>query len=287
MKNDKRLLIDWVSFTLETDMIYGTKEWMITRNLDQFMHDTFNEIWDDINASAQLDMNSSAGGWERRAGRAPYAGCLSYRGFNIYYSTKLDTVLIEITGRGCDYLREIGRLDDVLDIGGERLTRIDLAVDIKCDVMPIEFTEQAVSGRFKSNGIQRSDSGETVYIGSRKSERYARVYRYFKPHPRHEYLRCEFVYRKKNAKIFYNQYKATSGNLKGLALGSGNVYGFEHPAWDLSGDDIDIKSYTPERRQGKTLAWLVSQVAPAFKKLVDEGVIEDPEEFIRTHFLSE
>jgi hypothetical protein len=111
------------------------------------------------------------------------------------------------------------------------------------------------------------------------------VYRYAPPHPRHEFLRAEMVFRKQNAKLFAESMIQCDFNYTALALGAGQVYGFEHEAWNLSGDEIPLDSWTPERSQGKTVTWLISQVAPAFKKLVREGVIDNPEEWLRKYLL--
>jgi len=231
---------------------------------------------------------SATGSWELSSGRAPYKqSCRTEQGITLYYNVNLEHCLMEISGRGCEFLRSHNLLNRLIEMTAERITRIDLAVDILTDTSPADFVRDSASARFKSRGTVTSDTGSTEYIGSRKSERYCRVYRYAPPHPRSNFLRTEFVFRKTNAKLFVQNAIEADFQLIPLALGAGMVYGFEHAVWDLRGDEIPLHSYTPERRQGKTIMWLCSQVAPAFKKLVKEGVIDDPEQFVREFFLSE
>jgi len=280
-----KILIDWLAFTVDKNFDAEKNGWSMERNAKDTMLDFLGSTW----SSFEGHMAVNSGEFEITAGRAPYRYGLRYEGCTLYFSDNdnVNHVLFEVSGRGCDTLRGMGLLDEFIIKSRERATRIDLAVDLENDVMPTEFESEATNGRFKSHGVQKSSTGETVYIGGRQSERYCRVYRYFKPHPRAKFLRCEFVFRKGNAKLFAAQYVESGGDLNALALGAGQVYGFEHEAWNLTGDEILLSSYTPERRQGKTVTWLITQVAPAFKRLVDEDVIDDPVQFIYDHFLSE
>lgn len=273
-----RVLVDWISFTFPVEGYIWDKVTGHAAGLDRALQNYLGDTWS--------IMRETMGQWEQSGGRAPYAA--SYRsdvGMTLYYHPALDNALVEISGRGCDWLRTVGLERPVLHRARERVTRADLAVDIETATMPTEFASFAVSERFKALGIQQSDTGETCYIGSRKSERYCRVYRYFKPHPRSQYLRIEFVHRKRNARMFVNQAINSGYDWRGLANGGGEVYGFSHEDWNLSGDVIPLQSWTPERHAGKTVSWLVSQVAPAFRRLVRDGVIDNPEAFVSEHFL--
>lgn len=278
--SNHRVLIDWISFTFDVDWQEDTKGWTWDATLTEAIEDAMG--W----TSEALGEYITS--WELSSGRAPYKQ--SYRcaeGIYIWFNVNISHALMEITGQGCDFLRQHGLLESLLTRIQERVTRLDLAVDMTCDTTPMEFVEAGTSGRFKSRGHVQSPTGETVYLGSRTSERYCRVYRYAPPHPRHTMLRAEMVFKKQNAKMFVSNAVECGFNYNALALGAGQIYGFEHASWDLRGDEIALNSYTPERRSGKTVMWLVSQVAPAFKKLVKEGVIEDPEQFVREFFLGE
>jgi hypothetical protein len=174
------------------------------------------------------------------------------------------------------------------------MTRVDIAIDIETETRPVDFCAERESRKVRSESTVKSDSGETVYIGGRKSNRYMRCYRYNQPHPRAKYLRCEFVQRKKHAKQTAHEYmRMIAGMAKEKVLHSmvhelGARFGLDHEDWQpQSYDDVDIDTYRPERRSGKTEYWLVAQVAPAFKRLVREGVIENPKEWLEEHFLEE
>lgn len=278
MSSAHRILIDWISFTVDIDLHGATKIWSIQNNLDKALERGMGGLWRELADAVPL--------WELSSGRAPYRQ--SYRseqGITIYFNVTVGHCLMEISGRGCDFLRSRGLLERTCIEMMGRVTRVDLAVDLLTETTPKEFLSVGTSGRFKSRGSVVSDTGATEYVGSRKSERYCRVYRYAPPHPRSSYLRTEFVFRKRNAQLFIESLIEANWDYKACALGAGAVYGFEHEAWSITGDEIPLTSYTPERRSGKTVMWMINQVAPAFKKLVADGVIEDPEQFIKEFFL--
>jgi len=276
----KRIMIDWLSFTYPVE--YGEEI-----NHVSAIHEVENSGIDYLGDDWRILMTAQPS-WTPCAGRRPYGqGFRIEEGIAIYYNTRLDTVLVEISGKGCDYLRSLGILDTMVSRMSDRISRIDIAVDIETETTVIDFVSMSECARFKSKSFVTSPTGDTQYIGSRTSERYCRVYRYSPPHPRSAYLRTEFVYRKENAKILANRLVETNFDLYGVAVGSGVIYGFEHPDFRMDERAIDMSSYTPERREGKTVMWLVSQVAPAFKKLVKSGVIDNPEAFIKEYFLGE
>lgn len=59
-------------------------------------------------------------------------------------------------------------------------TRIDLAIDVWKDAPPVQFYRALLDGQITTPATKRafitSDTGETVYLGSRTSERFLRVY---------------------------------------------------------------------------------------------------------------
>lgn len=278
MSSDHRVLIDWLSFTIEVPIIGTSKGNLIWQFTNQEMTIALGDLW--------VAMNAATGSWELSSGRAPYSA--SYRspiGISLFYNVRIGHMLMEVSGRGCEWLASRGFLELLIIRMKNRFTRIDLAVDLLTSTSPSDFTKVSQSARFKSRGTITSDTGQTEYIGSQKSERYCRVYRYAPPHPRAAMLRAEMVFKKQNAKIFAQTMIDSHFNYDALALGSGAIYGFEHPDWDLGGDEISVASWTPEREKGKTVRWLCSQVAPAFKKLVEDGIIDDPEAFLREWFL--
>jgi len=144
------------------------------------------------------------GDWEKQErSRAPYtdAWVQSEGGITLFASPNLTHACIEISGAGCERLLSHGQFQKILDCSKERITRIDIATDIETSTLPSEFVAIVAHDRMRASGYQKSETGETCYVGSKKSDRYARVYRYYKPHPRANLLRIEHVFRRDYAKV--------------------------------------------------------------------------------------
>lgn len=189
-------------------------------------------------------------------------------------------VLVEHTGQGCQLLNDNGNLSSVIATYAERATRIDIASDILTETMPADFYKaSSPTARITASGHQTSDSGQTIYIGSRKSDRTAKVYRYFPPHPRAAFLRVEYTYRKEQAKVVA-RLLSDGATAADISVSSGDRYGWQHESYKpLISPAVEIAAWRPERRQGKTVTWVYSQVIPAVKRLVKEGAL-DREDFI-------
>lgn len=191
----------------------------------------------------------------------------------LFLSPNIPHSLLEITGRGCERLSESPQSGQFLAAVSDRLSRIDVACDMLTDVRPGEFVAQRASGRFKAHSSFVSESGETEYIGSRTSNRYARVYRYNPPHERAHLLRCEFVLKAEDARETARA--IMRDGLSSVVVALGKSFGWEHPVWQP--DDVDaaiIPVWRPERKEGKTLYWLASTVAPLISRLHREGTID-------------
>lgn len=221
---------------------------------------------------------------EQGAGRPPYSVSWRHSGIRVY-AGKPNTVLIEIEGQGSQALGDKMMLR-ILSLMWQRVTRIDLAADMICNTEPETFVEYSEAKRIRARGTVVSDTGTTIYVGSKKSNRYMRVYRYSDPHPRSDTLRCELVYRGSYAQEVA-QYVARKGVVAAIRA-YGDTYGIKHPEWQP-----DIADVTPEwkpairRNQNGTIRWLIAQCAPAFRKCVQEGSIPDAQAFFEEHFLSE
>lgn len=272
-----RTHIDWLTFTMtpefadESDEGYG-------RALNSAFVTMFTKT---------LAEEAFGGKWEvRERSRAPYreAWTLDDGNITLFAARELTHCCVEISGQGCENLIQRELLNRVLDACKERVTRIDIACDIETKIRPREFTSVLRHGRMKSGGYQYSESGETQYVGSQKSDRYARVYRYFEPHPRAHLLRVEHVFRKDYAKIVAKE--CLHKGLNPVAEACAKAFGWTHSDFDLSTNETaDINLVAPERGMGKTVTWLVTSCAPAFRRLVADGTIKDPDEFIRRYFL--
>jgi len=271
-----RTHIDWITFTL-TLRYEGEGIEAYALALRNGFVDGFGSL---------LASRVFAGDWEaKERSRAPYqhAYADSELGISIFASPTLTHFCVEISGQGCERIIELGEMGQVLSCIHERCTRIDIACDIQTEVKPTEFISQMAHDRMRSSGYQKSATGETCYVGSQKSDRYARVYRYNPPHPRSHLLRVEHVFRRENAKSV--AFQCTGNDIQNIAVSAGNAFGWAHEAWMPSVLDSPDISPTRERgRSGGTVYWLVNSVAPAFKRLCASGAIADPETFLQTYF---
>jgi len=229
------------------------------------------------------------GAWRKgEKSRAPYTDVWSdaQNGISLYASPNLTHCCVEITGSGCEKLIEMGEILHVLERCAQRITRIDIASDIETTTEPQEFVEKLSHDRMRASGHQSSETGETCYVGSKKSDRYARVYRYRHPHPRAHLLRVEHVFRRKYAKKVASE--IVDSSLESVAAAAGMAFGWEHEDWQPdSMESADISVISERRNTGTTVFWLINSCASAFKRLCADGTIRDPKAFLDTYFLTD
>jgi len=271
-----RTHIDWLTFTIP--MVYDSEEnddyamaiqaGLLALFTDDMVKDIFGGAWSH----------------EKRS-RAPYKDTWmdAESGISVYASPNLTHSTVEISGQGCERLIKLGKMDAILGGSHERTTRIDVATDIETSAMPSEFVAFLSHERMRASGYQKSETGETCYVGSKKSDRYARVYRYFPPHPRSNLLRIEHVFRRDYAKVVAQE--IVNGSVEAVALAAGKAFGWAHDEWKPQAvQQSDISIVKPERAAGNTVTWLVRSVAPAIKRLIADGTIRDPDEFFQRYF---
>lgn len=274
------IIIDWLSWTIPRELVTEAET---TELHEQRM------VWQDIrlwSVSLYHLLLNDPEGWTPGRGRPPYSSCYrSEHGIAIYHSPVIDNILIEISGRGMEWIRAHQYDDFIMQQALERVTRFDVAVDVISQAQPSEIVRNGVSGRFKSHSHVTSETGETQYVGSRKSDRYLRIYRYNEPHPRAHLLRYEFVFRKQMAKDALAAFITSQHDLRGMMAYCGQTYGINHHTYNTDARAIPVELYRPERHSASTVLWITGAVAPAFKRLLKEGVISDPEQFLKEHFL--
>lgn len=190
-------------------------------------------------------------------------------GFSILWNDNKPFSTIEITGTGCQNLREIKKTIAFAYNHFEYLTRLDIAADFETDVSPREFAISRDGKRFNSYSDIKSDTGETYYVGSRNSDRFCRVYRYNAPHPRSHLLRVEFQLKSGEA-------KSVAAGLRGHSVREicemlFGTFTFNHKLLSDTTKRDKINSSPRASKMGKTERWLFAQVLPAAKKLVDAG----------------
>jgi len=272
-----RTHIDWLTFTMA--MIYGD-------NTDEAYANAISTGFIET-FGADLVAIVFGGTWAKNErSRAPYTD--SWRdeqsGITLFASPNLTHCCVEISGQGCERIISLGKMTDVLNATHARCTRIDVACDIETVVSPEEFAKSVDHDRMRTNGHVVSDTGETFYVGSQKSDRYARVYRYNAPHPRSHLLRIEHVFRREYAKVV--AWQIALSDAASIAFSAGKAFGWKHPIWDPTAkEQVDLSIVKAEPTMGGTVFWLIRSVAPAFKRLVAKGIIKDPEAFLQEYFI--
>ena len=261
--------IDWLSWTLTTGSQPTNFEdcWHLAEGLLRREH------------SGMAKEIFGGYGFQAGSGRPPYrvAVVRNDNGLRVYGNSHTGTVLFELTGAGSAALRDFEVVRTFLATQSDRITRLDIACDVRTDTRPSDFCTRLAHDRFRSRSEITSDTGQTVYIGSPKSDRFARVYRYSPPHPRAELLRVEYVFRRGMAQCAAEDI-AQLGDPRTFAATCGNTWGWTHKDWKPS-VVTDEKTTTPNltKSDQDTVMWLYKQVAPAMRRLIAEGALDTGE----------
>lgn len=220
--------------------------------------------------------------WEKGSGRGHY-GTSRYAADTytaVRFGGSANHVLVEMPGTACQWARDAGVLDAIVAEAAPRLTRLDVAVDIPGGCTPGEFVAGGYGERWKAKASIISPEGSTEYVGSMKSDRFARVYQYAPPHPRAGVLRIEHVLRSEYAKAAATRY--TTSGLLDLAAACGASWGWKHASWQPAElTDGKLKAKRSDRHEPGRVRWLYDVVAPALVKADAEGLI-DLADFWRT-----
>lgn len=258
--------VDWISFTLPcsspvgnaSDLYYVAKGLLkgVSKDHESYIYD--------------------GSGFETCTGRAPYQVALvrGDNGVRIFGGGRLASVLFELSGRACEGLYPNEVAQSFIAGVVEGITRVDFAFDIRANVRPSDFANKRDHNAFRSISYIRSDTGETAYVGSPKSDRFARVYRYNAPHPRSELLRVEHVFRRGLARSTAKLFIAET-NLTRFYAAMGNSWGWSHAEWKpgvKTEERIGVPAATRENQD--TVNWLYKQVAPALRRMLKEGAID-------------
>lgn len=271
--------VDWLSFT--------TKLRNPITNLEFAEKAAINSIEYLVGDELATQIFKESEGWLIAGGRRPYQmGYYSKDvGCNVWFGGQ-DTVLVEFTGSGCNWLRNAGLLLALMGKVQSRVTRIDIAIDLIGDLTPDVVVASLGNKRIKSRGEQITQSGHTIYIGSRKSDKFCRVYRYNEPMPRSDRCRVEYELKRSQAKTACEYILAN-----GIATAADSMSAYYK--WELEEMQPEYEFISPmpteyiERSDAKTMHWLITQCAPAFKKLVEKGAIGHPEQFFKMYFMPE
>lgn len=220
--------------------------------------------------------------WETGGARGHYSQSLfqpkTYAA--IRFGGSANHILVELPGTACQWLRDKGMLNDVIREAAQRLTRIDVAVDFPSGCSPAEFVGAGYNQRFKAHATIVSPEGTTEYVGSMKSERYARIYQYNPPHPRAGTTRIEHVLRSDYARAAAASLVSTSLVL--LVSECGNSFAWKHALWTPdAATDGKLRAQRSDRHEPGRVRWLDGVVFPAMVKAHREGLIDLREWFQR------
>jgi len=269
-------LIDWFSFTLPAQMV-------VEAAFDDGLANAYLSMAEGGFTDVLLSLHK--GEWQVFKGSGFYHTRImdETSKLSVSWGTVNPHILIECSGVTCQCLRDHDLLNSVIAAFQTRATRIDLTCDITTETRPIDFTAKALGISFKSRTSMTSPTGDTEYVGSWKSDRFARVYRYAPPHPRSGNLRVEHVLKGDWAKSAAASF--SSVGLKQTLIGCSLPFGWSHSDW-RPGQMVEKLSLTKkhDRDGASTLRWLNNSVAPSLKRAVQEGLI-DLDEWLTEHGL--
>jgi len=208
-------------------------------------------------------------------GRKIYGAGAHWKDSNvsIWWGGVANHILVEVSGVGCQLLRDNTAMLGTLNSVHDRCSRIDIAVDLPDAGKPAEFAAAKEDNRFKVTQTNDEATGWTQYVGSRKSDRFARIYMYAPPHPRAGILRVEHVLRADYAKACAKGVVVT--NLQTQVTMLGNTFGWKHERWQpKETTDGKLKVKRHDKDDAATLRWLIKAVAPCLIKSHENGLID-------------
>lgn len=181
----------------------------------------------------------------------------------VFFMGGTNTVSVfEAGGRACRLIGTSIGDEAFASAAAKTCTRIDVAVDFDLPPADIASYVSGWSKRIKAHSWVTSPTGQTLYLGSPTSERFARIYRYAEPHPRAKFLRVEIVSRRKHAKSVCEAIQA-----EGLAataatlLAKLELQGKHFASFEPS--SVPITPIENKRTSARRLLWLLRQVTPA------------------------
>lgn len=266
--------IDWYSFTLPLRGIPGGAGEETIKHIDLFLELALGTNWMPVTGGHIWEIEKGRGFYQFRIREANSKVAVSWGDVNPH-------VYIECSGQACSYLNSAGTLENLIKETANRTSRIDFAVDIETDVDPEIFIVNNKRQAFKSGGNIFSEDGKTCYIGSRKSERYARVYRYHAPHPRSHLLRAEAEYKGDAAKVA--ALCVVSEGIKEACLAAHLPFQWVHPVWrpdNSTFSKLPARKYDTE--QASTVRWLYGTVAQSLLKAHQDGLVDLREWLVST-----
>lgn len=279
-------IVDWLQFTVPVNAGTGRRLTEARAGSAGWIADGVLSLLQDWGMSSDAAAAIVPVNMTLTGASAPYNTGLTAQGITYYWhdgSDSVDTILCQISGAGCARLRQLEMFMPVLAYVHDRVSRIDVAIDVQTD-RPLESLYTTT----KRQSYINSKAGQTYYVGSMKSKKYARVYRYSAPHPRAAYARIECVYRRSFAKAAAEAVLRRGVERAAIDMITSNRIVLCDELRAALGDGERLRVAPPVNTGAETtLTWLIDAAAPAFRRLVSEGKIPDPKAFIREHFTVE
>ena len=215
--DDEKCIIDWINVTVKTDDLARFFK-IDTKHEKQRQEQIVNALSKKLLFVLGFGLDG-----ENSSGRNFYD-----RSFNLEFNTgfiaiggQRDTVMISINGQGCNYASfdfETRLYDFLTKLKSATITRIDLAHDMLTPLFNIDLFDQIHSkggfnkgGRnpdieYRGNWKNPNYKGRTLYIGSRQSSKYCRIYEKGKAlgDPDSPWLRIEVEYKSNDIVIPLN-----------------------------------------------------------------------------------
>lgn len=213
--------IDWYSFTIPVAGGLSGHGIDVLGAINYAFYTVFPPDFDGV---------SGDGTWSIEPAKGFYEWTATHRasGIAVSWGTVNAHAFVVLSGQSCDWLRLSGLFTYVVERSFQRVSRIDAAIDLHCSTKPQHFVAAGFAKRFKTAGaVIHSKTGDTVNVGNRKSDRFARVYRYAPPHPRSHLLRLEAEYKGKAAKEL-GKLLASSGEVDAIRAAHA-PFGWLHP----------------------------------------------------------
>lgn len=258
-------IVDYFSFTIPIPMLMTQWETADRLGMGNLFDDRTSEL---------LEVFASQRNWRefKVSGRFPRMIRFDDIGLTYFEGEKSDVSLVQASGEGCEWIRSQGDLTTFLDTWKERTTRIDIAIDIDTDVDPEDFARRLSNKRFKTSSHEETVTGKTWYVGSYKSDRFARVYRYSDKLVRRGALRLEYQFG--NAQAKHAAALCANAGVHAVAFDLGNLYGWQHESYAMALGDTKFKSLPrPKTRAGKEF-WIYNQILPSLIKEGQKGNID-------------
>lgn len=201
-------------------------------------------------------------------------------GWTIFYGSSHGGLQIALPGQACHALRmdtdsegESVGLNPLLTSSFNKVTRLDIAATFRDGCEPLWL-----AAHFRNKDVHKmsqinSETGRTVYIGAPTSEVHCRVYRYAPPHPRHEWIRIEFVLKGNHA--LRAQQRIPDIGLEPIMKGLLDSWGFsadEYVNAIIKSGESERIAYESRQKAG-SLRWLFGVAIPSLKTALDTGII--------------